>query len=147
MGTTDIGVFGVSGILTILMRLPVMKMIHQKDNVELYPLSSSLLYVRGNSSSRNDSLSGQLDFSESRSTGSSNEMGRTDIGVSRVHTNDDDVGETSHYTNATSKRQHVCSHPYNVESCIFSSRPPYVGDNSSRPTDNFSGQPDRSGSN
>ncbi|GJV01137.1 hypothetical protein Tco_1334706 [Tanacetum coccineum] len=166
MGTTDIMVFVVSGNThnideTACYANATSKrqcVLNRVDNVELSPLSSSLLYVIGNSSSRNDSLSRQLDHSgtpleyiqrrnpESKSAGSSNKMGRIEIGMSRVHANDDDVGETSHSANATSKRQRVSSRPYNVGSSIFSSRPPYVGDNSSRPTDNFSGHPDRSGS-
>ncbi|GJR99571.1 actin-66-like protein isoform X1 [Tanacetum coccineum] len=78
--------------------------------------------VQGNDSGRKlDELKSR--GLESRSARTNNEMDGIDIGVSNVPANDDDVAETTYSAKASSKRQRVHSHRYNVVSSSTSSRP------------------------
>nr|GEX08020.1 hypothetical protein [Tanacetum cinerariifolium] len=80
---------------------------------------------------------------DSRSARNNNATDGIDIGMSNVPANDDDVAKTTYSAKASSKRRHVHSHRCNVVSSSTSSRPLYVGDNSSSPINNSNGQPDR----
>nr|GEV24279.1 monoglyceride lipase-like [Tanacetum cinerariifolium] len=130
MDTTDVGVFGVSGNApdvngtansanAVPKRQRVDSLMTHFQLTYLVVVTCTPLKYR------------QKRNLESRSAGSSNEMGGIETGVSAVTANDDDVAEATYSANASSKRQRVRSRPYNVESSSSSSRPPYIGDNSS----------------